>query len=213
MKYGMFVFLLLTASPSRAQYVGGIGGGGDHACGAALQVLPVELLHFSASEENLTVRLQWTTASELNNAGFHVERAAEGVDFDVIGEVEGMGTAQSSTSYYFVDRQPLPGVSYYRLRQTDLDGTATWSAVVAVQIDDIGPVAYPNPVHGVLTIQCGSGEVDQRVEVFDGQGRSVLLHILPGRRLMVDMSPLPAGCYRVRISNALKAKTLAVIKE
>lgn len=213
MKRSAFIFLLLVAAPSRAQYVGGIGGGGDYTCASGVQVLPVELLHFTAMPNGDQVQLQWATASELNNAGFHVERSADGARFDAIAEVEGMGTTPLLTNYEAVDRTPLPGLSYYRLRQTDLDGTATWSDAVPVQMSATRVVAFPNPVRTVLTIQGVAAEGTRTVEVFDSRGRSALQRTLPEGAIQMDMAALPAGLYRVRVSSTQGTGTLSVVKE
>lgn len=176
-------------------------------------MLPVELLHFSATPHGDQVQLQWATASELNNAGFHVERSSDGVRFEAIAEVEGMGTTPMLTQYETLDHAPLPGLSYYRLRQTDLDGTVIWSEAVAIFMSTIRTAAYPNPVQSILTVQGAWTGGDRTAEVFDAQGRSVIQASLPAGANQIDMAGLPAGLYRLRISWAQGAETLSVVKE
>lgn len=198
---------------SAAQFTGGIGGGGGVNCMPAINWLPVELLRFGAAAEGMNVLVEWTTASELNNAGFHVERSADGLRFEVIAEVDGAGTVHTVTEYQAIDKVPLTGLSYYRLRQTDLDGTVTWSDVVPVQMSAMHATAFPNPVRSVLTIKGGNSDGTGQVEVFDGLGRSVLQRPLPAGDMEVDMAGLPAGLYRVRVSSAQGTETLSVVKE
>lgn len=198
---------------SAAQYIGGTGGGGATNCSSVFAMLPVELLHFSATAQGKEVQLQWATASELNNAGFHVERSSDGVRFEAIAEVEGMGTTPMLTQYETLDRAPLPGLSYYRLRQTDLDGTVIWSKAVAVMMSIIRTAAYPNPVRSMLTVQGPWDNEDRSVDLFDAQGRSVRQATLRAGANEIDMAGLPAGLYRLRISWAQGAETLSVMKE
>src|SRR5690606_39116442 len=94
--------------------------------------LPVELLHFDAEPHGAVVNLTWSTASERDNDHFTVERSADGIFFTDLLQVPGVVQSSQLRHYAEVDRQPLPGLSYYRLRQTDRDGTATWSRTVAV---------------------------------------------------------------------------------
>lgn len=109
--------------------------------------LPVELVTFSADIIDQLVQLNWTTASELNNDYFFIQRSANGTEFENIGKVQGAGTKSSTTHYQFVDEIPLPDVAYYRLRQTDFDGKTSFSSVVSVDLSNIsGFGIYPNPV-------------------------------------------------------------------
>lgn len=97
--------------------------------------LPIELVSFTASAESGGVKLDWVTASERNNEYFTVLRSSDPnlVDsWEEVGRVGSLGDSQSSTFYSAFDPNPLNGVSYYKLRQTDLDGTFTESSVVPV---------------------------------------------------------------------------------
>lgn len=98
-------------------------------CGSEL---PVRLLAFSATPASSKVRVEWTTASEQDNAYFTVERGRTPLDLTAIGTVDGAGTSHALLQYVFYDSDPLPGLSYYRLKQTDLDGTVSYSEVAPV---------------------------------------------------------------------------------
>ncbi len=99
--------------------------------------LPIELLWFDAKAAKDVVNCAWATASEWNNAFFTVERSADGLLFEPVGRVESQGDGASLRQYRFTDEAPLPGTSFYRLRQTDHDGTFVHSAVVAVEMTGI----------------------------------------------------------------------------
>lgn len=204
---------LLVAVTCPAQYLGGTGGGGATNCSAAFAMLPVELLHFTAKVDGEHVVLSWATASELNNAGFHVERSRDGERFDAIVEAEGMGTTQQLTHYEAMDHAPLPGLSLYRLRQTDFDGTTTWSDAVAVEWKESTWTAYPNPVQSMLTLRGTSDTGPLHADVFDSLGQWVLQQVLTEGQSMIDMNQLPTGLYRVRLAWDRGAEILTVVKE
>jgi hypothetical protein len=213
MKLLITIALMVSVAYCHAQYTGGTGGGGATNCSAAFQILPVELLHFTATAKGHEVQLQWATASELNNAGFHVERSSDGERFESIAQVEGMGTSNTMTQYEAIDSAPLPGLSYYRLRQTDLDGATTVSAVVPVVMSAGRWVAYPNPANSVITLSGGTDTGTARAEVYDVQGRRVLQNAFPGGAFTFDLTALPAGLYHVLVSGAYGAESLQFVKE
>jgi hypothetical protein len=110
--------------------------------------LPIELLSFDAEPVSNTVLVSWTTASEINNDFFTVERSVDATNFVAIGTVNGAGNSSSTRSYSFVDVQPMMGVSYYRLRQTDFNGDFEVFDPVAVNFGSgmvQGAALFPNP--------------------------------------------------------------------
>ncbi len=87
------------------------------------QVVPVELVSFTAERTNAGVELNWQTATETNNSGFSIERGRDEENFINIGFVSGKGTTTQLTNYNYVDNEIESGKYYYRLKQTDFDGT------------------------------------------------------------------------------------------
>ncbi|MFN8166660.1 MAG: T9SS type A sorting domain-containing protein [Bacteroidia bacterium] len=121
--------------------------------GRAAIVLPIELMSFTAEYDgHSAVDVNWITASEINNDFFSVERSADSVHFISIGVVPGALNSTRSQHYSFIDHSPLPGTSYYRLKQTDYDGKFKYSDIDAVTItDQLGAGlydAFPNPSDG-----------------------------------------------------------------
>lgn len=94
--------------------------------------LPVEWLFLRAEEQGASVALHWATASEQGSAWYDVERSADGARFSFLRRVPAAGQSLSERHYAFTDGQPLPGQSYYRLRQEDQDGAARYSPVVSM---------------------------------------------------------------------------------
>jgi hypothetical protein len=152
-----------------------IGGG---------NILPVGLLHFAALPDNDKVDLGWTTSTESNNSYFTVERSKDGVNFEFVQQIPSAalnGNSSVALNYTAQDFQPYSGVSFYRLRQTDLDGHSTWSSVVSVSMDKKKVLSvYPNPSRGTLYISGASvSETSLKVEWYDLSGRSLLQQIVP----------------------------------
>ena len=121
---------------------------------------PVELVSFSANYINGVVKLNWITASELNNSGFEVERKSENNQWNEIGFVKGSGTTTETKIYSFSD--DLSGVNgnklFYQLKQIDYDGSYKYSNEISVKINNT-PEAfelfqnYPNPFNPTTTIK------------------------------------------------------------
>ena len=167
------------------------------------QNLPVELLTFTAVPLTGAVRLDWTTAREVDNDHFIVERSKAGPEFTAIGTVQaGTGT------YAFVDEAPFPGQNLYRLRQVDLDGTEAVHRTVFVRLDSGLIRPYPNPAHHRLHFTGEIGE-DERVEVYHADGRL----LLTGRGATVNVSRLPAGSYYLRLRRASGVVSFRFMKE
>jgi hypothetical protein len=116
--------------------------------------LPVELLRFDVSKNDQSVICNWETASELNCDYFIVERSSNGIDFEPIGQMDGAGTSTQLHTYAMYDSSPIDqGVSYYRLAQTDFDGTITYSETKSVNFSAKTNVAVvPNPSAGTFSI-------------------------------------------------------------
>ncbi|MFP4229340.1 MAG: lamin tail domain-containing protein [Salinivenus sp.] len=140
--------------------------------------IPVELTHFEATAAGRTARLSWTTASESNNAGFHIEhRGPEREAFASIGFVDGHGTTDTPRHYRFRTDSLDSGRHVFRLRQVDLDGSVTRSDTVAVQMrlaDDAEVTLAPNPIRETGTVS---------IQVREPQTVEVALYDLLGRRV------------------------------
>lgn len=113
--------------------------------------LPIELLSFNAKSNGDKVDVIWTTASEINNDYFTIERTVDGINYEVVGTVKGNGNSTSVINYVSEDNIPYNGVSYYRLKQTDFDGKVSYSDLKMVSFEndqDLSFMIYPNPNDG-----------------------------------------------------------------
>jgi fibronectin-binding autotransporter adhesin len=111
--------------------------------------LPIKLLSFEAIKNNKRVKLDWSTASETNNDYFTIERSVNGKDFTDLLIKKGNGNTSHTSHYNAFDSNPLIGLSYYRLKQTDIDGKYTYSPIRSVLFENKEQQTfevYPNPV-------------------------------------------------------------------
>ncbi len=114
--------------------------------------LPVELLFFNGTADDGVVKLDWATATEIDNDFFEIQRSSDGSEFEVIGEVDGNGNSDILIEYDFIDNRPHQGDNFYRLKQVDFDGSFEYSDVIRVE-NELDGIAfniniYPNPVDG-----------------------------------------------------------------
>ncbi|MCH7962871.1 MAG: T9SS type A sorting domain-containing protein [Bacteroidetes bacterium] len=130
--------------------------------------IPVELTSFTAEVTENVIILNWTTATELNNQGFEIERSSDNETFEKIGFIPGFGTTTESKSYTYKIIEFASGIQYYRLKQIDFDGTYEYSEVI--EVEGITPVQftlfqnYPNPFNPSTSIKF-SIPVDSNVKL------------------------------------------------
>ena len=141
---------------------------------------PVSLNYFQATlTPELSVRLDWETASELNNSHFVIERSADGQLFEQLQEVKGYGTSSVPIRYESWDFQPFSGRSWYRLKQVDFDGTTTLYNKVEVILDPgkqarVKVVSHPNPADEEMQLKISSSEgMPVRFRLYDVEGKRV----------------------------------------
>jgi photosystem II stability/assembly factor-like uncharacterized protein len=119
-------------------------------------VVPIELTSFIAQAENQKVILKWTTATELNNNGFEIQRRVAESDFATVGFVRGEGTTTNQKEYSYIDKDLTDGKYFYRLKQIDYNGAYEYSNAIEVDVRSLNEYAleqnYPNPFNPVTTI-------------------------------------------------------------
>ena len=170
--------------------------------------LPIELLSFNARFEVDHVNLAWTTSTEKNNDYFVVERAGDDLKWIEVLSTPGAGNSTSQLSYFEKDREPLLGISYYRLKQVDFDGQYSYSDVVSVlntnEKDEDAVFLYPNPSAGgmvILRIPASAERFATQVRIFDLQGKIVWIGAFAESQniLEVNYGDLNSGIYLVEI--------------
>ncbi len=170
--------------------------------------LPVTLSDFNATPAGNKVKVTWSTETEAGNSHFDVQRSSNGSTFATIGQVAGAGNANTLINYQFIDSFPVNGNNYYRLRQVDADGRATYSDIVLVRFgaDVINRLLiYPNPVRNNITLNLNGSTAKFRLRVTDMSGRVAItgngtisqLNVL----LNDKIGKLGKGNYVLQLSN------------
>jgi surface protein len=169
--------------------------------------LPVTLVNFKALQQESTVRLDWSTASEQDHDYFEVQRSVDGKNWATLAQVLGNGTVSSLKKYEYLDTTPLAGTTYYRLKIVDIAGNADHSSLVAVQIETL-PVSYlyPNPAHDHMTLKDYTTGL---IKIYNTAGRLVKQFHISTRQETVDISDLSVGHY---ILQTIDGKTSHLIK-
>ena len=170
--------------------------------------MPVELIAFDATKESNYVQLDWVTASELNNDYFEILKSDNGVHFESIGRVAGVGTSQQSNRYSFTDFDTKSS-NYYKLKQVDYDGISTYSEVIHVESLDSD-----------IKVDMLSNEI-----VVDNQSAETVIYFLTNTKgvilkkgkvdthQVIDKSSLPIGCYIFQIiGESLKTYKFVVLQ-
>jgi hypothetical protein len=176
------------------------------------QIVPVELTSFTADVANGNVSLKWTTATEINNRGFEIERSNDNNDFRVIGFVSGNGTTSEVQNYSFSDNGLPLGKYYYRLKQVDFNGQYEYSDVVEVNLDVPGTFTlnqnYPNPFNPSTRISYSLAEAGHvRLSVFNLLGEEIAV-IVDGikdagsHEVNFEANQLASGFYIYKIQTA-----------
>ncbi len=182
--------------------------------------LPIQLMYFNAEvcDYNKQVCLNWATASEINNDYFTIERSNNASEFTEIVKINGAGTSYVNHNYNYVDEQPINGLSYYRLKQTDFDNTFTYSPIVAISLDF--EIAVQNPSHSFdipLTIKGNKGQVFD-IKLVDVLGRvcyneQVTLSTSGNNKFDINLQNKLSSCvvYLLVSNNFKTAKAKVVI--
>ncbi len=167
--------------------------------------VPVELTSFLASVTGDNVILEWTTATEINNFGFEVERKSLNSDYEVVGLVSGAGSTTEPRYYSFTDSKISSGIYTYRLKQLDFDGSFEYS--YEVEVDVMAPAVYsleqnyPNPFNPSTSINFGIAEAGiVKIAVYNLLGQEVKLLLNEFREaglytITFDASSLTSGTY------------------
>ncbi|HEX6914153.1 MAG TPA: T9SS type A sorting domain-containing protein [Chitinophagaceae bacterium] len=177
-------------------------------------VLPVQLVSFAAILSGSKVNVNWTTANEVNVLGYDVEKSINGKDFMPISMIHSEGVV-STKNYSYVDQNAVPGVSYYRLRMNDKDGSYKLSQVVMVKNSSVGVSIYPNPVRAAITVQHESATAGAMITIVSMNGKQLLsVNAAAGTaQTTIDASKLAPGAYMVIFNNNGTRASKQFIKE
>jgi hypothetical protein len=187
-------------------------------------ILPVELISFTADVTDGKVKLQWQTGTEVNNSGFEIERKSNQEEWTRLGFVEGKGNSTSIKSYFFTDMSLVGGSKFqYRLKQLDYDGKYKYSNEIEVEIVPNQFALYqnyPNPFNPITKIRYILPKESQVViKIYDVLGSEVTTLLNekkePGvYEVELNAQSLASGAYIYRIvaGQFVETKKLVLMK-
>jgi hypothetical protein len=158
--------------------------------------LPIQLVEFSATALEDRVSLKWITATEINNDYFTILRSPDGIEWEIVKHIDGAGNSTSTLTYHETDAHPLQGVSYYRLKQTDFNGSSTLSKIISTTISNQTIIkVYPNPAHELLNIEINHSN-NQMVSLMNSNGQKIFIsHEMFNGKLQIVTKDFSRGIY------------------
>lgn len=176
--------------------------------------LPILLGRFEATPRSGKVIIYWQTETELNNDYFTIERSLDGKSFYPIKNIKGAGTTSEPKNYTYEDTDPIQGLSYYRLKQTDYDGQSeTFNPASVALLEDDNVKVGPNPATNHVNIVFGQNLGTGKVRVVNMMGAEVYTQNISESTTTIDLSNLPSGKYMVVISAESRMITKKIIKQ
>lgn len=182
-----------------------------------LAPLPVELTSFTARQENEKVNLQWTTASEIDNEYFMIQRSSDGETFFDLEKIQGRGTNTLNTNYQTHDLEPLHGDNYYRLKQVDFDEKFTFSEIQLVHFEGEKTTinVFPNPTKtGKINLNFFNNNRNTTIEIRDILGRLVSqqkVESIGNQMIEIPTSSWTNGIFVIQVSNAIMKENIKIV--
>jgi hypothetical protein len=164
--------------------------------------LPIELISFDGKRNQNSVNLSWVTATETNNDYFTIERSTNGVDYEFVAKVIGAGNSNQKLDYSFVDQYVTNEVKYYRIKQTDFDGTTVCFKPISISPiigNDSKIEVYPNPNSTSIITFTGASPELYELTVLNTSGSVINVQQLTNHTISIP--ELTAGFYILQFKN------------
>ncbi|QEK50363.1 T9SS type A sorting domain-containing protein [Pedobacter aquae] len=188
---------------------------------APITTLPLTFVDFKVNKVQQTAELSWSTADEVYNDFFEVERSTDGKTFLVVKRVEPQPSTGAFNNYKSVDDKPFRGVNYYRIKQTDKDGTHSFSKLQSIDFSDLRATTtdaaiqiYPNPTENYLflsTIKKDSQAVNLRIIDMNGVVKKSFVFKTEDE-IKLNVEDLDSGLYMVEMLNTSSEERIGTAK-
>ena len=178
-------------------------------------ILPISLINFTSLKKEKSVLLLWQISTEINNNYFSIERSSNGINqFEEIGRVQSRGNSNQTQQYQFEDLHPLSNKNYYRLKQIDKDGHATYFKTILVEFAKyLAVTLYPNPVKDVLKLAGLNANAKTTISIIDMHGRVIMKTTISNVSTSLNINQLQAGTYLAKIETNNNTTALKFVKE
>jgi len=155
--------------------------------------LPVTIINLKAKQQKSIIKVEWISVTEINVAGYEIQRSSNALNFNTIGSLTAKGNGTQKVNYTFNDVQPLHGDNYYRIKAADKDGKIMYSNTVLVKMnnDKIITVVYPNPAKDILHVET-NGSVT--FSLINQSGKILVTTNINGKG-SIDISGITPGLY------------------
>ena len=172
----------------------------DIGCYEYPRVLPLTILYFAGNNANQNNILNWRTSAEINSSHFEIERSTNGFDFIKVGRMESYRSNTTYHSYSYIDSNCPIGISYYRLKQVDINGSYKYSDVVLLKRTPNGSLIniWPNPAVDNIDILIDNTQINS-VEIYNNIGQKRLIQNTTIGKCSIDISRLACGTYFLKI--------------
>ena len=212
-----------TTYPSAASTMN-CGGAGQNACGmwsaptvygpatfnyagvVGVTTLPVLLTDFTVNATSNTATISWTTQQEANSAYFAIERSTNGANWEQIATVEAKGNSSTVSNYNYQDNASLNGVSYYRLKMVDMDGSYMYSDIKVIRTDLVKGISFfPNPAKDFVNVSLSASAGEVTVQLINQSGQVLQERKQAagnGTTVSMNIQQYAQGMYIVKVTGA-----------
>lgn len=178
--------------------------------------LPVNLISINGSNNGSENIIEWRPASEQNSKLFELERSADGYDFENIATLNAAGNSNSNVAYSYADKNPFSNITYYRLKQIDINGEWKYSGIISVRKKRLQEVIslYPNPASTFISVSLDglpSGKYD--VVIHDAEGRVMIKTVTSLSNVLIPINTLKPGVYLISVTIDGKRSLTPFIKQ
>jgi hypothetical protein len=176
-------------------------------------LLPIKLKDITAVQKGNSNIINWTTSTETNNKGFYIEQSNNARNWKNIGFVAGATNSYIDQNYSFTDNNPFD-VTYYRIRQTDIDGKNSYTKTVKVDRNDKSTFTLsPNPTKDNINIKLTKVSNNSTAIIYNTIGKIVLQDRFSGNSRNINLSSLAKGIYYIKLNTTSGSTTEKIIKD
>lgn len=174
--------------------------------------LPVNWLQFTAVLQAGSVYLKWDVAREINVGSYTVEHSLDGIRFEALAKVPAYNNGANTNTYTYQHSKPAPGMHYYRIKETDKDGKASFSKIATVKVEGKNSfMATPNPTHDIVNIT--AGDVIKEVDCYNSLGQLVKKITPSSNNYKLSLKQFANGVYTIKIITLTETYNSKVVKE
>lgn len=164
-------------------------------------ILPLRFVSFAGQSKGPAIQLNWTTADQISNSYFEIQRSTDGIHFSAIAFTDSKKYSGNEQQYSYSDELPLNGINYYRLKQVDIDGRYSFSATISVSSKGADKIitTYTNPVtNSRLQLRL---KIPSLISIYQASGALLYQKKLEAGMQEINVAAFPKGYYLIKANN------------